>query len=155
MERGSRGTHAPLAPGNYFICIKARPGMNAARADLGFDLEGRQGKRLLAGWEDAGSCACARAAGRGRSAYPPLTFPCKHWKNGNFSPQSGGGYNLSPSSLNVITGSPPPQQLCHAALGPDHHTKHLPRSLSERLGRKAPFGGCHPDPKALSSTSAP
>lgn len=75
MEQGSRGTHAPLAPGNDLICIKAGPGMNTARADLGCDLEGRQGKRLLTGQEDAGSCICASAVGRGRNTYPPFHIP--------------------------------------------------------------------------------
>lgn len=75
MEQESHGTHAPLAPGNDLICIKAQPGMNTAQAGLGFDLEGRQGKRLLAGQEDAGSCICASAAGKGRNTYPFFHIP--------------------------------------------------------------------------------
>lgn len=73
MEQGSCSAHALLAPGNDLIWIKAWPGMNAAQADLGFDLEGRQGKRLLTGQEDAGSCICGSVVGRGEK-YTPSFF---------------------------------------------------------------------------------
>lgn len=149
--QGSFSTHAPLAPGNDLICVKAWPGMNTAWANLSFDLDGRQGKRLLPSQEDAGSCVCASAVwGGGEIHTPSSTFPCRHWKMRIFLPR--GGYNLTPSSLNGNSGvsSTPGTLSCCAKLDPDPTT--MPNAycgpISEQLGEKSDFWGMTPGPKS-------
>lgn len=159
-EQESHGTHAPLAPGNDLICIKAQPGMNTAQKTSASIWRGGRGRGSLPAGRMLEASSVLVQQGRGGIHTPSFTFPCRHWKMRIFLPR--GGYNLTPSSLNVIAGSPPPQELCHAM---QSCTWTLPlcqmpatvplRAIGAARGEKCLLGAAPLDPTAPSSTSAP